>query len=215
MKRDLQIISKGLYDKPNEDCALIAAKQYIFARQKGRKILIVRFENLSNHRIEDMSFWLVQLNSDGVEIASKKITLKSICCAPREIFSPNNCFYVDNKCVDFEIRMISVTSGGFEYLSKNGEGFVKYPLEESWSYASSQSVSGYKYSKIQNNRVKFSKAILILALFLIALAVIWPFFANTLCPAIADVLDRFWKMVAEDTKELFRRIAESFEKKNV
>ena len=59
MKRDLQIISKGLYDKPNEDCALIAAKQYIFARQKGRKILIVRFENLSNHRIEDMSFFSI------------------------------------------------------------------------------------------------------------------------------------------------------------
>ena len=215
MRRDLQIISKGLYDKSNEDCTLIAAKQYIFARQKGKKILIIRFENLSNHRIEDMSFWLVQLNSDGVEIATNKIVLKDIGCAPKEIFSPNNCFYVDNKCVDFEIRMISVVSGGYEYLSKNGEGFVKYPLEESWAYTSSQSVSGYTYSKIKNNRVKFSKAILIFALFLIVFAVIWPFFVNTVCPAIQNLLDRFWTMVAADTEELFRRIAVSFEKKNV
>ena len=215
MRRDLQIISKGLYDKASENITLVAPKQYIFGRQKGRKLLLIRFENLSNYRIENMSFWLVQLNADGGEISTKKIVLKGISCAPKEVFSPNNCFYVDDKCVDFEIQMISVSSGGFEYAAQNGESFVKYPLEEAWGYSVSQGEYEYKYSKIQNNKVKFAKVILILGLLLIALAVIWPFFINTVCPAIGNAISNFFKMVTGDTEELVSRIAETGIKKSV
>lgn len=215
MKKDLQIISKGLYKQSADNDLIVVPKQYIFGRTNGKKCLLLRFENTSNQRVDAISFCLVQLNSDGVELSQKKIELSGLHCAPKEIFAPGRYFFVDEKCTNFEIRMISVTSDNYEYFSKNGEGYIRYPLEAHWEYLSKKNQAYFNFSKLEKNKIKFSKAILILALILIALAIIWPFFIKDFCPMVAEAWDNFWKMVARDTKELFERIGESFSKKNI
>ena len=211
MSNNLQIVSKGLYRGEVDRSFPVAVKEYVFVRRKGRKCLMLRFINDSSMVISAIDFQLVQKNSEGVEIASKKISLKGLNCGAGEVFSPNDCFYVKDRCVGFEIRMISVFSGGYEYKSANGESYVKYPLKSNWAYNSSGSAFCNQRSKI-NGKVKFTAAILIFALVLIALAVIWPFFTKEVCPAIIRLIKLLWQVFTNGVKVFFENFGKIFEK---
>lgn len=210
-KSKVQIISKGLYKGENDPSFPIAVKEYIFVREKGKKSLILRFENLSNVHISKMSFLLVQKDFDGIEIATSKISLSSLRCRPKELFSPNECILVNEKCADFEIKMISVNSGAYSYRSHNGEGYVRYLTKSKWSYGGAGGILFYQRVKT-DSKVKFARAILILAVFLFFLALIWPFFIEVVCPLIAKGIGIFFKTIFEAIANFFKLIGRAFEK---
>lgn len=182
MKKDLKIISKGLYSETAEN-PLLAVKQYIFARENGKKCLLLRFENKARFIINYFEFWLVQKNSDGVEIAKKKMSVNEINARPGEIFSPEKCFLVQDKCVDFDIKIVIAKSGKYEYRLRNGEIFVRYPMKSKWSYLASEKTYSLQYSKL-NKRVSFTSLILIVAIISVLIAMVWPFISDFLWPAI-------------------------------
>ena len=114
MNGNLQIISKGLYKGSVDRAFPIEVKEYVFSRKDGQKCLLLRFFNYSDINITALEFWLVQKNSYGEQISKEKISLDNIYCGAGKVFSPSVGFAVDNKCVDFEVEMISAFSGEYE-----------------------------------------------------------------------------------------------------
>lgn len=191
MRKDLKIIAKGLYDDSVEEGELLVVKQYIFARENGKKCLMLRFLNKSGFIINSFEFWLVQKNSDGVEIAEKKVRLNDILAKPGEIFSPEKCFVVKDKCVDFDIRFIVINSGKYEYRSKEKNTFVRYPIQTNWSYLSFERLYTLQKSKLKG-KVRFTSLILVFAVLSTLLAVLWPFISDVLWPLFTRLMERIF-----------------------
>ena len=183
MKYDCKIISKGLYKDADAENNLLSVKQYVFVREKNKKYLMLRFLNNENFVINSFEFWIVQKNSDGVEIAQSKVKVKDIYARPGEIFSPEKCFLVKDKCVDFEIRLIVAKSGKYEYRIKNGEVFVRYPLEVNWKYLSSEKTYKHQKSKFYK-KVRYTSLILWGTVLMILVAMVSPLIFDILLPAI-------------------------------
>lgn len=209
MKNSVQIISKGLYKGENDLSLPVIVKEYIFVRNNGKKALTLRFENVSHVHISKMSFYLVQKNFDGIEIGTIKISLDNLKCRPKEIFSPNACIFVNEKCSDFEIRMISIESGAYSYKSRDGERYVRYLTKPKWSYRHSNGIEFYQRVKT-DSKVKFTMAILILAVFLFFFVLIWPFFVEEICPLIAKAIGVFFRTVFNAVAAFFRLIGQAF-----
>lgn len=209
MKNSVQIISKGLYKGENDLSLPVIVKEYIFVRNNGKKALTLRFENVSHVHISKMSFYLVQKNFDGIEIGTIKISLDNLKCRPKEVFSPNACIFVNEKCSDFEIRMISIESGAYSYRSRDGERYVRYLTKPKWSYRHSNGIEFYQRVKT-DSKVKFTMAILILAVFLFFFALIWPFFVEEICPLIAKAIGVFFRTVFNAVAAFFRLIGRAF-----
>ena len=211
MNGNLQIISKGLYKGSVDRAFPIEVKEYVFSRKDGQKCLLLRFFNYSDINITALEFWLVQKNSYGEQISKEKISLDNIYCGAGKVFSPSVGFAVDNKCVDFEVEMISAFSGEYEYKSENGETFVKFSTK-SKSFPYKRNAYCVQKTKI-NSKVKFSTAILVVAVFLVILAVIWPFFVEDALPAIKEVIKNLWKLLGEAIKSFFKMMGKLFDSK--
>ena len=78
----LQIISKGTYKGITEKAFPLEVKEYVFARENGKKCLLLRFFNSSEINVTALTFWLIQKDSSGNEIRKRKITLDGIYSLP-------------------------------------------------------------------------------------------------------------------------------------
>lgn len=211
MNKNVQIISKGLYNGTQDQASPMHVREYVFAREKGKKCLLLRFVNNSDVPLTGIEFKLIQKNSDGVKIDESKLSLKDFDCRPGELFSPSVCFFVNEKCIDFDIKIISILSGDYEYRSKNGEYNVSYPIVKKNNRHSNSKGALSQRSRL-NGKVKFSVAILIFALLLIAFALIWPFYNNEIRPVIERAIKEAWEMIIELVKRLFLLIGDLFER---
>ena len=188
MKQECKIISKGLYKESDFEDEILSVKQYVFVRENNKKYLMLRFLNNANFLINSFEFWIVQKNVDGTEIAETKVRIKDIYARPGETFSPEKCFLVKDKCTDFEIRFVVIKSGHYEYRFKNGEVFVRYPLETNWIYGDNDKNYTHQESKL-NKKVRFTSLILWIAVLMIFVAMIWPLISDVLLPAVFEALE--------------------------
>ena len=214
MKLDLQIISKGLYKGDVDKAFPIEVKEYVFARKEGRKCLMLRFLNQSRLNVTGLNFWLIQKNFYGEQISKEKISLDNIESGTDKVFAPPFGFSVQDKCVDFEVQMISAFSGEYEYISENGECLVRYQLKEEKREIPKLSKNAERcvqYNKL-DKKVKFATVILILAIFLIALAIIWPFFEKQVIPLINQGLQNAKEFLGDKTEAFFEHIGNLFKK---
>ena len=206
---ELQIISKGLYKGDVDKAFPIEVKEYIFARENGKKCLLLRFFNSSEINLTAISFWLIQKNSYGEKIRRKKITLEGIYAMSGKVFSPNERFWVDDICADFEVRMVSAFSGEYEYKAHDGEGFVRYPINENKNVVIKRKTFCTQRSKI-NKKAKYMTLILVFAIILIAFAIIWPFFYEEVLPVIKEAIRIGWDIFKKALASFFRMIGELF-----
>ena len=211
MNSNVQIISKGLYRGRVDISFPIKVKEYVFTRQDEKKCLLLRFFNDSQLNITALHFWLVQKNSHGEQIGKEKISLEGIYCAQGEIFVPVSGFFVDDKCADFDIEMISAFSGEYEYKTKNGEIFVQYPIEYEQTAVVKKKAYCVQHKKL-NNKVKFSSAILVLAIFLVIFIIFWPFFKEEIWPLIVKITKAGLELLEDALKSLFKKIGNLFDK---
>lgn len=195
MSDNVQIISKGLYRGTVDKAFPVEVKEYIFTRKKGKRYLLLRFFNDSPLNVTAISFWLIQRNSHGDQLSKEKVLLEGVYCKAGAYYSPSSGFLMQDNCAEFEVDIISVFSGEYEYKAENGEGFVRYSIKSGKKYSSNKRAFCVQRTKL-NNKVKFAKAILILAVFLIILAVFRPFLIEDVFPLI---------------KQLFERLGELFE----
>lgn len=183
----LQIISKGTYKGITEKAFPLEVKEYVFARENGKKCLLLRFFNSSEINVTAFTFWLIQKDSSGNEIRKRKITLDGIYSLAQNAFAPSNCFFLDEQCVDFDVKMVSALSGEYEYRAENGEGVVRYPIDLNKTNVVKRKPYCIQRSKL-SKKVKYMGLILFLAVLFIAMAIIWPFFSGTVLPVINNTL---------------------------
>lgn len=193
MNGNVQIVSKGLYNGTVDIGSPICVKEYVFVREKGKKCLILRFLNESDIVVNSFNFKLVQKNSDGDVITESKIAVNCIAWRAGEIFTPNDCFFVNDKCVDFDVKVISVLSNCYEYKTEGGESYVRYPIQGDNASRRAKKGDIIQRSKM-DRKVKFTAAILVLALLLICFALIWPFYNEEIRPVIENSIKTAWKI---------------------
>ena len=194
MKSNLKIISKGLYKESTDKDELIVVKQYVFARDNGRKCLMFRFLNNSKSVVHSFEFWLVQKNSEGIEIAENKMVVEDICAKPGETFAPQKIFMVDDKCVDFDIQVVVARSGKYEYRREGGENFVRYALKDIWKYDSIERSCPLQQSKLAF-KVKYLPLILSGAMLLVLISMMWPFISDVIWPAITNAVENVFDKI--------------------
>lgn len=209
MNANVQIISKGLYNGTLDNGSPMLIKEYVFARDKGRKCLMLRFLNALDVSVTAFKFKIIQKNSDGEKIAESKFSIDNIDCHAGELFSPNICFFVQEKCTDFDINIISVFSGAYEYRTNNGQGYICYSQKEVVRPFAKRGGSFVQRSRL-NRKVKFSAAILVFALFLISFAVIWPFYNTEVRPVIERALKILWENLGDLFELLWEMIKQLF-----
>ena len=210
MSSNLQIISKGMYKGIVDKSFPLVVKEYVFTRKSERKCLLLRFYNHSDINVTAIHFWLIQKNSYGEELHREKISLEGIYCGAGKLFSPANCFFVQDTCANFEIEMVSAFSGEYEFKSKNGEAFVRYSLDSGRKPAAKRKGYYIQRSKFSGN-VKFAIAILILAIFLAMFVSIWPFLVKEVFPEILRLLKLAIEFVGEFIGGFFEMIGNLFD----
>ncbi|MBE6547579.1 MAG: hypothetical protein E7667_01690 [Ruminococcaceae bacterium] len=126
------IITKGHYEH-SQIKGLVSVKQYIFARVKGKKCLILRFCNETDFKVNAINFVVLQLNAAGEIIDRTPVQYKDIVLLPGGVMSMNDGIVVSEKCADFKVQLISVQSGQYEYRVKDGDTVaVYYNAKERW-----------------------------------------------------------------------------------
>ena len=124
-KNKYDIIDKGYYNHPqNNDSVHI--KQYIIARKDEKKCLFLRFLNTSNLRIKGLELVLTQMNFSGDIICSVPVRLNKISVDPGDVFTSNCGIVIDDKCTDFKIDVVALSSGGYRYYESNGKMIASY-----------------------------------------------------------------------------------------
>lgn len=209
----LQIISKGLYKGTPDRSFPVEIKEYIYSFKNDRRCLLLRFLNNSELNVDGICFWLIQKNSHGEEIHTEKIDVNGIVAEAGALFSPSEGFVVDEACVDFEIKMISVSSNGYEYRAKEGEAFVRYPMEYYKKAELRKKIFCHKRKKLKSG-AKYSGWILFLAILLVAFALILPFFIKEVWPIIKRGIEIAWEFMGDVFESFKRLISSLFENKN-
>lgn len=196
MNKKMLVVSKGLYRGEEDKTSPVSINEYVFIRDNGKKYLLLRFTNKSDLHITSMTFWLTQKNSDGRVIDEKKVVFDNIRCVAWEVFSPDKGILVDDKCADVDIKITSVISGNYEYRSKNGESFVRYLFKQNKRRRMDMLPFCTQHSKT-DGKVKFSGAILILALVLIFVATFLPIFTDIVIPWIIEGIKAVFSAIGE------------------
>ena len=196
MNDNVQIISKGLYRGAIDKAFPVEVKEYILTRKKGKRYLLLRFYNNSPLNVTAISFWLTQRNSFGEQLSRTKVALEGLYCGANAYYAPSSGFLMQDGCVEFEIDMISVFSGDYEYKAENGEGFVRYAVETTKA-ASPQNRKLFVQRRKLNRKVTFTSIILVLAIILILLAFFRPFFVEDVFPAIKQAIKNAFEALAE------------------
>ena len=128
MNEKQQVISKGPYVYPQIN-KFFTVKQYILLRKEGQKSLLLKFINDTGFFVKEVSFKLIQLNSEGKTICSQNVLYSGISVMPGVSFTPTSRIIVDEKCSDFKVVFNYVDSGDFRYRIKRGKivTFYKEP----------------------------------------------------------------------------------------
>lgn len=107
-----EIISKGLYTRPQAS-GIVAVKQYILMRKKGKKLLLLRFENHKRERLDALSFSVKQYDARGTLIAQERFDLSGLSYEGGQIFAFDKNVRIKERCADFKVVVHSATYGNY------------------------------------------------------------------------------------------------------
>ena len=206
----MQIISKGLYRGAVDKSFPIEIKEYVFSRRDDKKCIMLRFFNTLKFNVTGIHFWLVQKNSYGEFLRKEKIELDGICAEAGKVFAAETCFFVEEECSDFDVKMISAFSDNYEYRCENGEVFVRYSIDYYGKSEIRKKVFCHQRKKL-NRGVKYTSLILIAALLLVAFAFVLPFFIKEVCPLIKRGLEIAWDFIKDVFESFINKMATLFE----
>ncbi len=119
------IISKGFYNFPQVK-DFISVKNHMFVREDGKIYLALRFSNDMEYTFDYLSFYIVELNSEGKAIGRVFAECADISFAPGGIFAPEEAFAVSAGCADFRVEFCEAFSGAYKYIVRAGKVAVYY-----------------------------------------------------------------------------------------
>lgn len=108
---------KGVY-KHNQPEGYFSVRHYIIINQKGKRCLLLRFENELSSEVNAVEFRVYQLNGDGEHIGTSTIKYKGLSVQPGQLCSSQDGIVIKNECVDFVVQMRYVISQKTKYVFK-------------------------------------------------------------------------------------------------
>lgn len=164
-----QFLSKGFYQYAQVGNPVLV-KDYIFARQEGKKCLMVRFSNELEYTVDAMAFTVIQMDAAGKVLANTDIQYVEMNFCPGGTYVSDAGIVVDEYCTDFRIVLSAVRSGQYEYVPHGSHTAVRYlrkqqPLE-------TLNVTGSQISQVSVRKRRFGKPGLSVLLATIAVVVL-------------------------------------------
>lgn len=118
-------LDKGVYSHPQIG-GYLSVKQFMVVEESGKRCLLLRFINESEHQINAVEFLLKQLDSNGKEIGNVRIKYSDLAIDPDRMYVASNGIVIDDACVDFVVQMISLVSENYKYKFHNGQVTIHY-----------------------------------------------------------------------------------------
>ena len=122
---DYDVIEKGGYNHPQVS-GCISLKQYIFLKKNGKRLLMLRFANEFEHKINGFEIILTQLSGDGRVIKRTRIPYYRANVSSGDTFAPDEGIVVLNNCSDFRVKLVYFYSGPYKYVIKRGHAVAHY-----------------------------------------------------------------------------------------
>ena len=120
-------MEKGFYHH-TQPAKSLAVKQFILVREKGKRCLLLRFLNETGLTVKGFQFQLVQLDSEGKEIACNKIKLCRLHIPPETTYATAKGIVVKEECADFTVKVLNVLSGSYKYAYRGGKTVALYDV---------------------------------------------------------------------------------------
>ena len=124
------ILSKGPYTYAQPG-GFLTVKQYIFTTVGGKKCLVLRFSNDADYKMDTAELTLTQMDARGNVLATTPVRL-SIFLAAGKTAAIDRGIPVDERCVDFRVRVESVRSGDYVYRERSGIIVVDHEIDPVW-----------------------------------------------------------------------------------
>lgn len=125
--RKEDIISKGKYSYPQPE-QLISVKEYLFVRnEEGKKMLLLRFANKRAETCTSFGFILYRLDARGRILGEERFeSSDGRKYKANATFGFDRKVEVEEKCVEFKIKLLYATYGEYAYKVENGDTVVDF-----------------------------------------------------------------------------------------
>ena len=127
MRKSKSYFKKGFYDHRQAQ-GLPVVKQFIVTESKGKRCLLLRFENETELDISCLKFILTQLDTSGKIIGVDAFEYKDISFRPGTVYSRGEGIVIADECADFTVDILYAVSGKYKYVSKNNGTAVVYDI---------------------------------------------------------------------------------------
>ena len=111
-------ISKGYY-KYSQIHHFVSVKNYIFIHENNKKCLLLRFSNDFDHKVDAMTFTVIQMNAVGQVLGQSDVELQYMNLQPGGMYTPGEGVVVNDNCNDFKVVIKEVFSGHYRYTIRN------------------------------------------------------------------------------------------------
>ena len=130
MRTNRMILSKGPYTYA-QPSGFLTVKQYIFTSVGGKKCLVLRFSNDADYKMDTVELPLPQLDAHGNVLATTPVRF-GIFLAEGKTAAIDRGIPVEERCVDFKVRIESVRSGDYVYRERGGVIVVDHEVDPVW-----------------------------------------------------------------------------------
>ena len=126
------IVDKGFYNHSQSNGSILT-KQYIIAEEDNKKFLLLRFWNASALVVNGMEIVVTQIGLDKRVIETSVVPIDGIRVNPGDTYTTVSGIVLNDKCVDFKVRVKYFKSGEYEYYERGGKMVAKYrpPVKKS------------------------------------------------------------------------------------
>ena len=123
--RKEEIIAKGAYTVPQFG-ELISVRQFIIARQKGEKQLLLRLRNDRAEQADAVSFRVKQYDAKGNLVGTEVVSERGLAAKGGADFSLENPIKLNRACIDFTVEMLCAEYGDYTYHLHDGKLTASY-----------------------------------------------------------------------------------------
>ncbi len=122
------------YDYPQPE-GLLAVREYLLTTMENERLCLLRWIKEVDCELDRMQFELIQVDSNGAELARDLYKLDKDDIPAVEagtLFSLPRALPIDARCASVRVRLLQVNSGAFTYRVQNNLVTVSYTVSEAW-----------------------------------------------------------------------------------
>ena len=98
----------------------------MFVHQGNKKCLLLRFSNDFDHKVDAITFTVIQMNAIGQVLGETEVELQCMNLMPGGMYTPQEGIVVCDNCNDFKIVIKEVFSDHYRYTVRNRSVVTEY-----------------------------------------------------------------------------------------